>query len=96
MRISAALVLIAVGAILRFALVTVVTHGIYRHSQAISYFRGQAGCFGGAEPDVQHRVIVDRVLINQPGIQHPGLFQLSMFHQSLTSAPAPSRLRYPS
>jgi hypothetical protein len=32
MRIGAALVLIAVGAILRFALVTVVTHGIYLHT----------------------------------------------------------------
>ena len=31
MRIGAALVLIAVGAILRFALTTVVTHGVYLH-----------------------------------------------------------------
>jgi hypothetical protein len=32
MRIGAALVLIAVGAILRFALTTVVTHGVYLHT----------------------------------------------------------------
>ncbi len=32
MRIGAALVLIAVGAILRFALVTVVSHGVYLHT----------------------------------------------------------------
>jgi hypothetical protein len=31
MKIGAALVLIAVGAILRFALTTVVTHGVYLH-----------------------------------------------------------------
>jgi hypothetical protein len=32
MKIGAALVLIAVGAILRFALTTVVTHGVYLHT----------------------------------------------------------------
>jgi len=32
MRIGAALVLIAVGAILRFALTTTVTHGVYLHT----------------------------------------------------------------
>jgi hypothetical protein len=32
MRIGAALVLIAVGAILRFALTTVVSHGLYLHT----------------------------------------------------------------
>jgi hypothetical protein len=32
MRIGAALALIAVGAILRFALTTVVTHGVYLHT----------------------------------------------------------------
>ena len=32
MRIGAALVLIAVGAILRFALTTVITHGVYLHT----------------------------------------------------------------
>jgi hypothetical protein len=32
MRIGAALALIAVGAILRFALVTVATHGLYLHT----------------------------------------------------------------
>ncbi len=32
MKIGAALVLIAVGAILRFALTTVVTHGLYLHT----------------------------------------------------------------
>jgi amino acid permease len=32
MKIGAALVLIAVGAILRFALITVVTHGVYLHT----------------------------------------------------------------
>jgi hypothetical protein len=32
MKIGAALVLVAVGAILRFALTTVVTHGVYLHT----------------------------------------------------------------
>jgi hypothetical protein len=32
MKIGAALVLIAVGAILRFALTTVITHGVYLHT----------------------------------------------------------------
>ncbi len=32
MKIGAALVLLAVGAILRFALTTVVTHGVYLHT----------------------------------------------------------------
>lgn len=32
MRIGAALILIAVGAILRFALTTVITHGVYLHT----------------------------------------------------------------
>jgi Domain of unknown function (DUF6458) len=32
MRIGAALVLIAVGAVLRFALTTVITHGVYLHT----------------------------------------------------------------
>lgn len=35
MRIGAALVLIAVGAILRFALTTVVTHGIWLHTVGV-------------------------------------------------------------